>query len=339
MALEPVVELNEPIAMALRPDDDTLYIAERSGAVQAVRNGQVAAAPVIDLSEQISVGGERGLLGIEFSGDGSTLFASYTDVDGNSKLIAYPMQGDTADAEAGRELLAVEQPYANHNGGNVILGPDGMLYFGFGDGGAGGDPNRYAQAHDTLLGKLVRLDPETGEAPSDNPFVEEDGFLPEIFAIGMRNPWRFTFDRRTGDLWVADVGQDEIEEINVTPAGEQAGRNYGWSIFEGTNPYNGSEQPDDAVLPVFEYSHDEGCSVAGGYVYRGSAIPDLRGAYLYGDYCGGWVRALRVRDGEVIDRADLGLDAAELLSFGQDADGELYVMTLGGRVDRIVPAP
>ena len=338
--LEPVAQLDEPIAMAVRRGDDALYIAERNGVVRALRGGTVDETPVLDISGNVSTGGERGLLGIAFATGGDGLYVSYTDPNGDSRVDAYPVAGNGAvDADGRRELLAVEQPYPNHNGGNLVVGRDGMLYLGLGDGGAGGDPHANGQDPGTLLGKMVRIDPADGSAPADNPFVDRDGVRPEIFAVGLRNPWRFSFDRETGDLWVGDVGQNSIEEVSVTRAGESAGRNFGWNVFEGSQPYSGDEQPQGAVLPVVEYpTGEEGCAVTGGYVYRGAAIPELQGAYLYSDYCGGFVRAVRVRGTEVTDEADLGLPVEQVASFGEDADGELYLLSLDGRVDKIVPA-
>lgn len=336
--LAPVARLDAPTAMAVRPGDDRLYVAERGGVVRLIDGGDVSGDAVLDISGQVSTGGERGLLGIAFSADGDELYASFTNPDGDSRIIAYPMDGDRADPGRARELLAVAQPYANHNGGNVVLGPDEMLYVGLGDGGAANDPERRAQDPATLLGKMLRLDPADGSAPPDNPFVGDDDYAPEIFALGLRNPWRYSFDRETDDLWVADVGQNSVEEINVTPLDEAAGANYAWDIFEGSQPFEGDEQPDNAVIPVEEYPTGDGCAVTGGYVYRGSAIEGLQGAYLYGDYCAGFVRAVRVEDGEVVDRADLGVSAGELASFGEDRDGELYVLSLSGEVHRLVPA-
>lgn len=339
LAFERVVELSEPIAMAVRAGDDALYIAERGGTVRAVRGGEVEGDPVLDISGEVSTGGERGLLGIAFSADGDELFASYTDGSGDSVLDAFPMDGDTAQVDGRRELLSVGQPYPNHNGGNIALGPDRMLYLGLGDGGAGGDPHANGQDRQELLGKMLRLDPADGSAPDDNPFTDDPDTLPEIYALGLRNPWRFSFDRRSGDLWVADVGQNTVEEVNVTPADDSAGRNYGWNIFEGSQPYKDDEQPEGAVVPVVEYpTGEEGCAVTGGYVYRGDAIPDLRGAYLYSDFCGGWLKGIRMKGGKVADSADFGVELAEVASFGEDADGELYVLSLGGAVERIVAA-
>ena len=338
--LQSVAQLDEPIALAVRRRDDALFVAERGGVVRAIRGGTVDETPVLDISSEISTGGERGLLGIAFSTAGDELYASYTDRDGNSRVAAWSVSGDgVADAGRRRELLEVEQPYPNHNGGNIVVGRDGLLYLGLGDGGAGGDPHANGQDPGTLLGKMVRIDPADGSAPAENPFVGREGVRPEIFALGLRNPWRFSFDRDTGDLWVGDVGQNSIEEISVTRTGQSAGRNFGWNVFEGSQPYSGEEQPPGAVLPVVEYpTGEEGCAVTGGYVYRGDAIPDLQGAYLYSDYCGGFVRAVRVDGQEVSDSADLGLPVEQVASFGEDADGELYLLSLDGRVDKIVPA-
>ena len=338
--LEPVAQMDQPIALAVRRGDEALFVAERNGFVRAIRGGDVDETPVLDITSEVSTGGERGLLGIAFSTSGDELYVSYTDTDGNSMLDAYAVAEDGAvDAGERRELLAVEQPFPNHNGGNVVVGRDGMLYLGLGDGGAAGDPHANGQDPGTLLGKMVRIDPADGSAPADNPFVDREGVRPEIFALGLRNPWRFSFDRDTGDLWVGDVGQNSIEEVSVTRAGRSAGRNFGWNVFEGSQPYSGEEQPPGAVLPVVEYpTGEEGCAVTGGYVYRGAAIPELQGAYLYSDYCGGFVRAVLVDGKEVTDSADLGLPVEQVASFGEDADGELYLLSLDGRVDKIVPA-
>lgn len=325
VALEPVAQLDAPTAMAVRSGDDRLYIAERGGVVRTIDGRQVGDQPVIDISDQVSTGGECGLLGLAFSADGDELYLSFTNEQGDSRVAAYEMDGDRAAADSARELLAVGQPFSNHNGGNLLRGPDDLLYLGLGDGGAANDPERNAQDPQTLLGKMVQLDPE-GDAE------------PEMFALGLRNPWRFSFDRETDDLWVADVGQDSIEEINVTAWDDAAGANYGWDIFEGSEPFEGDEPPDNAVMPVEEYPTGEGCAVTGGYVYRGSAIDGLQGAYLYGDFCAGFVRAIRVEDDEVVDRAELDVSLDQLVSFGEDADGELYVLSLSGPVQRLVPA-
>ncbi|MBA3622356.1 MAG: PQQ-dependent sugar dehydrogenase, partial [Euzebyales bacterium] len=295
-------------------------------------------------SRRTTIDGERGLLGIAFSPDGDTLYASYTNRDGDSRLDAYRMDGGRAAPGSRRELLAVAQPFSNHNGGNVVTGPDGMLYLGLGDGGGSGDPDGNAQDLGTLLGSLLRIDPGGGGdgrpygIPDGNPFVDREGARPEIYAYGLRNPWRFSFDRDTGDLWIGDVGQGELEEIDHSPEGQAAGVNYGWDRFEGTRPYEGG--PRGALaFPVFEYSHDEGCSVTGGYVYRGRALPALRGAYVFSDFCAGGLRALRPRDGQAARAVDLPGKVSSVVSFGEDAAGELYVLSLDGPVYRLAASP
>jgi glucose/arabinose dehydrogenase len=321
--LERVADLAEPIALAVRRGDATLYVAERGGRVRALRGGRVDDT-VLDISDRTRAGGEQGLLGIDFTADGSQLLVSYTDRDGHSHLDAYRMTGRTADPASRRELLFVEQPYANHNGGNVVTGPDGLAYLGLGDGGSAGDPEGRAQNPDTLLGKMVRLDPLDAQPE------------PEIYLSGLRNPWRFSFDRDTGALWVGDVGQNSVEEITVVDAGEPAGGNLGWDLFEGTQTYEGDgTEPEQYVGPVYEYATSEGCAVTGGYVYRGSQIPQLRGAYLFADVCNGRIQALDVRRGEVRRQAEVA-EAPQPASFGEDDAGELYVLSLAGGLFKIV---
>jgi glucose/arabinose dehydrogenase len=353
LELTEVAEVDSPTALLARAGSTTLYVAEQVGRVRPVtvrgsggdRSYDVG-DPVLDISDDVVAGGEQGLLDIEFSEDGGTLYVSYSIApSGDTRIIAYGMDGDTVDIGSRRELLAVEQPYANHNGGDIEIGPDGYLYVALGDGGSAGDPEGNGQDTDVLLGKILRLDPEpSGDEgygiPDDNPFAGAGAGRPEIWLFGVRNPWRFSFDRATGDLWVADVGQGDWEEINLLPAAAGGGRgaNLGWAEMEGGQPYEGGSNPDGAVLPVFEYSHDEGCSVTGGVVYRGSAIAGLEGAYLFGDYCQGELRALRASDGEVTDEHTFDARLDELASFGEDADGEVYVLSLGGTIYRIDPA-
>ncbi len=340
--LAEVATLDAPTALAVRRGDDAVYIAERGGRIRVLRRGAVAPKPLLDISGDTTVDGERGLLGIAFSAAGDELYVSYTDPAGDSRLAAYRMDGDAVDLRSRRELLRVEQPFANHNGGNIAVGPDRLLYLGLGDGGSAGDPQGNGQDLGTLLGALLRIDPrgDPYRIPRDNPFVDRAGARPEIFVYGLRNPWRFSFDRATGDLWIGDVGQGEIEEIDVLPAGKAAGRNLGWDLFEGTRPFEpAGDPPDDLVAPVAEYGHSDGrCSVTGGYVYRGEAIPALRGAYVYGDFCGGQIVALAQRGGTLGDQADLGITVEQLVSFGEDRDGELYVLSLAGPVYKLVPA-
>jgi glucose/arabinose dehydrogenase len=342
--LEQVASLEQPLAMAVRRSDTALYVAQKTGQVVAIRAGRtVDKVPVLDLSDEVSLGGEQGLLGLAFSPGGRELYVNYTDTNGDTHVTGFAMRGDHADPATRRDILVVEQPYSNHNGGNLVFGPDGYLYIGLGDGGSGGDPLGNGQSLSTPLGKMLRIDPQlSGSAPyripSDNPFVGRKDARPLIWAYGLRNPWRYSFDRLTGDLWIGDVGQTDWEEIDVQPAGSSGGENYGWNILEGTHPFFGDELPS-GVVPTYEYSHAEGgCTVIGGYVYRGEAIPELSGAYLFGDLCIGEIEALLVRGGRVTGHRSLGPVVENLSSFGEDADGELYAMSLSGGVYRIAAA-
>lgn len=337
VALTDVAQMAAPIAGDVGPDG-TLYIAERAGTVRPVDEEGVGAA-VIDVSDRTTLDGERGLLGIAFSPDGDEVYVSFTDQDGANVLAAYPLHDNVIDGDNGRDMMTIPQPYANHNGGDVQIGPDGAVYWGLGDGGGAGDPLDAGQDLSTPLGKLLRISARGGgdyEVPEDNPFVEVGDALDEIWAYGLRNPWRFSFDRATGELYIADVGQSDREEINVV-AGDLAGANYGWSLREGTLEFSG-EEPDDHVPPVFEYETGARCAITGGFVYRGEAIAELVGAYLYSDYCDGDIRAIVVRDGEVVDDANLGVNGGQVVSFVQDAAGELFALDLGGRVLRLDPA-
>jgi len=337
-----VAELQQPVAMAVRPGDQAVYVAEQTGAVRALRDGKVDPTPVVDISDQVTAGGEQGLLGLAFSPDGGFLYLNFTDTAGDSRVVELTMRGHRADPGSLRLLLRIDDPFANHNGGQLAFGPDRLLYIAFGDGGGGGDPLGSGQSLDTLLGKILRIDPRPAggrpyRVPSDNPFVGRGGARPEIWSYGLRNPWRFSFDPATGDMWIGDVGQNAWEEVDHEPAGS-GGRNYGWNRREGRHTFEG-ERPAGAVDPVIEYGREGGaCTVIGGSVYWGRRIPGLRGAYLYGDYCAGWVRAARVRGGRVAEQRDLGLSVPGLTSFGVDPAGELYAMSLSGPVYRLAPA-
>jgi glucose/arabinose dehydrogenase len=341
VALTPVAELVSPTAAAVGPDG-TLYLGDRPGTVHALTDDGAGPA-VLDLSDETTTDGERGLLGLAFAPDGSELYVSMTDRDGATVIEAFAVQDGAPVPDERRTVFTLDQPYANHNGGDVQTGPDGRLYLGLGDGGGGGDPLEAGQDLTTPLGALLRIDPLAAEPygiPDSNPFLDVDGAAREIAAYGLRNPWRFSFDRDTGDLWIADVGQDSWEEINRVPFEALLGANFGWNLREGTHEFTGDE-PDDHVPPVYEYETrgPEGCAVTGGYVYRGSAIAGLPGAYLYSDACNGAIRALAIdADGEEVDQADLGVDGGQVVSFGQDVDGELYVLDLGGTVYRLDPA-
>jgi glucose/arabinose dehydrogenase len=337
--LEPIATLEQPLGMAVRIHDDALYVAEKTGRVVALIGHQTRS--VLDLSSEVSLGAEQGLLGLTFSPDGRFLYVDDTDTNGDTHVTSFAMDGQRADPSTRRDLLFVRQPFSNHNGGEVTFGPDGDLYVGLGDGGSGGDPLGNGQSLSTLLGKILRISP-TPEAsrpyaiPPDNPFVGTDGARPQIWAYGLRNPWRFSFDRQTGDLWIGDVGQSAWEEVDRQPAGSNGGENYGWNVMEGDHPYAGGSSAG-MTAPVYEYPHVNGrCSITGGYVYRGSAIPDLFGWYVFADFCVGRLEAIRLHDGD-LQHVFLGPTLPNLSSFGQDGAGELYALSLSGEVDRLVP--
>ena len=349
--LQPVVDgLASPLFVGHAGDGSgRLFVVEQEGRVRVVRDGRLLPEPYVDLSSRIASGGERGLLGLAFSPDfaeDGLLYVDYTDRDGNtvvSELHAPDPSADRADPASERVLLRIEQPYSNHNGGALAIGPDGLLWIATGDGGSGGDPQGNGQRLDTLLGKLLRIDPrQVGGAPygvpADNPFVGRANARAEIWAYGLRNPWRFSFDRATGDLWIGDVGQSSIEEVDHWPAGSPAGPDFGWNTMEASACFDPPEGCDRTglVLPVAEYGHDRGCSITGGYVYRGSALPGLVGTYLYGDYCSGTIWALDGTSASPSPRV-VGETGFALASFGEDEAGELYVADLsGGRILRLV---
>ena len=364
--LEAVAEdLLQPVGLEVAPGDDRLYVVEQGGKVITIAPGGKRAT-FVDLGPRLSAGGERGLLGLAFPPDYATsrrLFAYYTNRKGDSHLVELRASADgvAADPTSEKLLLFVAQPYPNHNGGQLAFGPDGKLYWALGDGGSGGDPNGNGQRLDTLLGKILRLDvsvPGKATAPADNPFVAEKGARPEIWAYGLRNPWRFSFDRATGDLWIADVGQNVWEEVDFAPSlgRNNAGRgaNFGWRPFEGAHCYDNDRRcksPEPHKLPpIAEYPHPQGCSITGGFVYRGKRIPGLAGAYLFSDYCTGFLRAVQTRGwpqprgpdrGRPLPLVDLtpSLDGklGMVSSFGQDTAGELYVVDHRGTIFRLAP--
>lgn len=348
VVLEPIASaLDAPVDVVWRGRDRTAYVVSQKGTVRPVRNDTVG-SPVLDITDEVSTDGERGLLGLTFSENGSLAYTNHTDLDGSTVITEYPVSrnGDF-DLESRRVLLTIEQPYANHNGGNVTIGPDGMLYIGMGDGGSANDPERRGLDLSSLLGKLLRIDPTPSggrpyTVPTDNPFVEVEGARPEIWAIGLRNPWRFSFDAETGDIWIPDVGQALWEEINHATAtnGTGAGRglNFGWSAFEGTHRFNDDQPTDNVTMPIFEYEHtvEDGCSVSGGAVARDAAIPSLVGWYVHGDYCSGAVFALRTSPAvEWVKIGEVGAVSAVRAA----PNGDLYVLDYAnGTLLRIQPA-
>ena len=368
--LQELGEVDQPVAMAARAGDPALYIAERPGRIRRIeitttsrrRSGsttpvttqtfQLERSAVLDITDDVvSDGQEQGLLGLAFSTDGNRLYVAYTGTDEQQHLDEYVMGAERPEGGSRRELLVVEDFAPNHNGGQLAFGPDGFLYWGMGDGGGAGDPQNTGQDPNDLLGALLRIDPDVGPeavedgetyaVPDGNPFAGGGG-APEVWAYGLRNPWRFSFDRVTGDLWIGDVGQDEVEEIDLLPAtdgiGAGRGANLGWSALEGNDSFGGGDAPEGAVPPLHTYGRDRGCSVTGGYVYRGERIGEMVGAYVFGDFCEGEVRALVQRDGELLEERVLGLSVESLSAFGEDAEGELYALSLDGPVYRIVPA-
>ena len=341
--LEQVAVLEQPVALAVRPGDPKLYVAEKVGRVVALRKGNAEPEVVLDLTQEVSLGSEQGLLGLTFSPEGKYLYVDYTDTNGDTRIVEFAMTDGEVDASSRREVLYVAQPFSNHNGGQLAFGPDGYLYVGLGDGGSGGDPNGNGQSLSTLLWKILRISPRpSGGKPygisPDNPFVGEADARPEIWAYGLRNPWRFSFDLKTGDLWIGDVGQDAWEEIDFEPANSKGGRNFGWNLFEGSHPFAGDSDGVEVVMPVYEYSHGDGvCAVTGGYVYRGSQIPALDGAYVFADFCTARIEAFTLVDGRATPPVELGPVVENLASFGEDASGEVYVLSLSGPVYRLVP--
>jgi glucose/arabinose dehydrogenase len=339
--------LENPVFVTALPGDGRLFVLEKEGEIRIVRNGELEDDPFLDLEAFVDASGlEQGLLGMAFHPrfpEDDRFFVSYTDVAGVSVIAEFRMSGDPdrADPDSLRILLSQSQPETNHNGGMVAFGPDGYLWVGFGDGGGAGDPGRNGQNANTLLGTILRLDVDGGDpyaVPPDNPFVAGGGD-PRVWAYGLRNPWRFSVDTVDGYLYIADVGQDGWEEIDVVPW-DAPGLNFGWSRFEGDECLREPCDFDETVRPVLSYDHAEGCSVIGGLVYRGSAIPELWGHYLYGDWCGRWVRSFRFDGGEAVDLSDwtaqLG-QIGQIQSFGQGGDGEVYFVTADGFLLQVVP--
>jgi glucose/arabinose dehydrogenase len=351
VTLEPVVQgLNAPLFLTAPPGDtERLFVVEQGGRIRIVRNGTVESQAFLDVSDRISTGGERGLLGLafhpEYAANGFS-YVNYTDTLGHTQVVRYTVSADpdVADEASAFPILTVQQPYENHNGGMIAFGSlDGMLYVGMGDGGSGGDPLGHAQNRMTLLGDMLRLDVDGGSPyaiPADNPFAGVLSIANEIWASGLRNPWRFSFDALTGDLYIGDVGQSAWEEISFQPATSTGGENYGWAVMEGTHCYPPSTGCSTAGLtpPVFEYDHGDGCAVTGGYVYRGSASPALQGRYFFADACASWLRSFVIVNGEAGGLQDHTASAGPLssiVSFGEGGNGELYIVSHGGSIRRI----
>ncbi|MDE0269414.1 MAG: PQQ-dependent sugar dehydrogenase [Acidimicrobiaceae bacterium] len=338
--------------MTAAPNDDLVWVAERGGRILRVNlaKGEVAQI-VLDISEETTVRSEQGLLDIALTTN--WLYVSFTDLAGNSRIDAFKREGSGVGSHR-ETILTLQQPFSNHNGGGLAFGDDGYLYIGFGDGGSAGDPHNHGQNPQTLLGTIVRINPTPGTAnpytiPTSNPYAQNSrAGAPEVFLIGLRNPWRFSFDQTTGDLWIADVGQNRYEEINMLPAESQtnnsgidnwAGSNLGWKLREGKHPYCADCQQETNLLePIWVYPHGDACSVTGGFVYRGSAIEGLYGWYLFGDYCTSKIWGLDIStESTTFKDFNVEIPGGQLASFGQDKHGELYTLSLQGKIAQIRP--
>jgi glucose/arabinose dehydrogenase len=307
-----------------------LYVVEQRGTIRVVKNGRLRAEPFLDIRSLVRSGGEQGLLSLAFHpryAQNHRFYVNYTDTNGDTRVVEYRSDGTRANPSSARQVFFEKQPFPNHNGGQLQFGPDGLLYIGMGDGGSGGDPNNNGQTFDTKLAKLWKLD------------VNDPNAQPVLVAYGLRNPWRFSFDRANGDLYIGDVGQGAFEEVDYVPHARLGSpMNFGWAVYEGRAPYDRSRKLDPRgrlVWPVVVYSHSFGCSVTGGYVYRGQGTPTLRGRYFYGDYCSGTVWSLKMVKGKVTGLRREPFTIPQLSSFGEDARGGLYAVSLGGVLYRI----
>ena len=348
VTLQPVITtgLTSPVAITNAGDGSgRLFITEQTGYLRIWNGTALLPTPFLDIHTLVSCCGEQGLLSVAFHPSYETngfFYVDYTNVAGNTVIARYHVSGNpnVADPLSASILLTIPQPYANHNGGQLQFGPDGYLYIGMGDGGSGGDPQNHAQNLNDLLGKILRIDVDGGTPyaiPSTNPFVGVPNTRAEVWAYGLRNPWRFSFDRLSHDLYIGDVGQNLWEEVDFQPASSPGGENYGWRLMEGFHCYNPATGCDNGTLthPILEYSHSLGCSVTGGYVYRGSSIPQLFGVYLYSDYCSGIVWGASRDCSGVWSTTQLVDSPYNISTFGEDESGEVYVAHLGGAVYRI----
>jgi glucose/arabinose dehydrogenase len=339
-----------PLYLTAPAGDPRLFIVEKGGTIRIVQNGALLPTPFLDFSAKVSTGGEQGLLGLAFDPQYAStgrFVVHYTDLAGDTRvsLLRVSLDPNVADPASELPILAVDQPFTNHNGGQVVFGPDGYLYVMLGDGGSAGDPGDRGQSLADLLGSILRIQPLEGggyAVPPDNPFVGMPNVRPEIWSYGLRNPWRVDLDPVTGDLYVADVGQGKWEEVSVSTAAAGAGRgvNFGWRIMEGPECFNPSPCDQSGLeLPVVSYDHGQGCSITGGFVYRGSAIPALQGHYFYSDFCAGFVHSFRLQDGAAVDqfRWPTLAPGPNIPGFGRDAAGELYILATNGVVYRMVP--
>jgi glucose/arabinose dehydrogenase len=346
VALQKVGEFEQPTYVAQAPGSNDLYVVERPGRLRIVRDGETVEQPALDLSAEVSdEGEEQGMLSVAFDPDFASsrlLYVYFTGSDEDQHVVEFRAGDDGVVEEASRrEVLRMDDFASNHNGGLLLFGPDAYLYIGTGDGGIADDPERNGQDLGSLLGKILRIDPTpSGDQPygipADNPFVDRAGARPEVYSYGLRNPWRFSFDRENQALSIGDVGQDSLEEVDYTLAGEARGSNFGWSAFEGTERFNEDQEAPGAILPILTYGRDDGCSITGGYVVRDPSLPSLAGRYVYGDYCEGELRSFVPSLGGARDDGPLGLNVPSLSSFGEDAAGHIYAISLDGPVFRLV---
>jgi glucose/arabinose dehydrogenase len=347
--LRKIGSFDSPLYVTAPPGDThRVFVVEQGGRIRVVRDGKKLSKPFLDISGGISAGGERGLLSMAFAPDyaqSGLFYVDYTDKNGDSRIVEYHRRSaDVADPGSARLVLFQRQPEPNHNGGLLLFGPDKLLYIGFGDGGGGGDQHGAhgnAQNLGTLLGKILRIDPRRSGSraytiPSSNPFVGRAGARGEIYSYGLRNPWRFSFDRRTGDIAIGDVGQDAVEEIDFLRRGRARGRNFGWRVFEGRSRYNPSERAPGAVFPVITERHSAGnCSITGGVVVRDPGLPAWRGRYVFGDLCRGVLQTAKLQAGRRAKVRNTRLKVSQLSSFGEDARGRVYAVSLSGPVYRL----
>jgi glucose/arabinose dehydrogenase len=338
--------LNSPVGVTNAGDGSgRLFTLEQSGVIRIFQNGNLLETPFLDIRDEVLEGGERGLLGLAFHPQypqNGYFYVNYTNLQGNTVIARFQVSANDpnrADPASEKRLIFVQQPFPNHNGGEVTFGPDGYLYLGLGDGGSQGDPENHGQSLNTLLGKILRIDVNHGDPyaiPPDNPFQGKG--KAEIWAYGLRNPWRFSFDRLTRDLYIGDVGQDAWEEIDFLPAGSPGGVNFGWNYMEGFHSYSNGTPPQGLQLtaPVAEYSHAFGCAVTGGYVYRGKQLPEWQGVYLFGDYCSGSIWGLLRSPDGTWQQKQLYQNVGRISSFGEDEAGEIYLTDLNGNLFQLV---
>jgi glucose/arabinose dehydrogenase len=348
--LQKVGSFDAPVYVTAPPGDESrLFVVEKGGEVRVMKGGKTLDRPFLDVSDKVTTGSEQGLFSLAFAPDYASsglFYVDYTDGNGDTQVVEYKRaSADVADPGTARTVLSQKQPEPNHNGGLLLFGPDKQLYVGLGDGGGGGDehgPRGNAQSLGTILGKILRIDPRADGSkpyriPSDNPFVGRSGARGEIYSYGLRNPWRFSFDRETGDLTIGDVGQEEIEEIDFVRKGKGRGANFGWRQFEGNNHYTPGEQAPGAITPVITEKHSDGnCSITGGVVVRDPKLPAWAGRYVYGDYCRGVVQTAVLSSGRARSKTDRKLNVDQLSSFGEDALGRVYATSLDGPVYRLV---